>query len=118
MSGTGIYRHVVTPVALSGEDDEYPANAGYIGDGVSASFTLGRGHMFNWRSENIVRKSCAINTVSHEISHLVSTDPIKFDIKSQIIQDLGAAKHSENNAVASYLIGTVGQCTWLQTKAI
>lgn len=110
------HRYVDTAVALVGSTDNYNALAGVTGNNRDASFALGRGHLANWKSDNMVRKSCAVNTVAHEFSHLITTNASSFQLENQSIQDNGAAKNSKQNAVASYLIGTAAQCTWLQSQ--
>jgi hypothetical protein len=108
------YRYVPAAVGLVGDNKYFFALSGITGDSISASFTLGRGNLSNWLSNNIVEKSCPINTVSHELSHLISSDKTYFRTDTQPIRDMFAASQSGTNAVASYLIGAVAQCTWLQ----
>lgn len=110
------YRYVPVAVALLGDKNYAFALSGVIGDNIGASFALGRGNFSNWLSNNIVERSCAVNTISHEFSHLISSDENFFRLDTQPIRDRYAASKSGTNAVASYLIGTVAQCTWLQKK--
>lgn len=110
------YRYVRVPVALVGGDRYFFALSGTVGDNTNASFTLGRGNLSNWLSPDMVMQSCAINTVAHESSHLISSDAVSFRLNTQPIKDENAATRSGTNAVASYLIGAVAQCTWLQQK--
>lgn len=108
------FRHVRTPVALVGDSRFVFAMAGIVGDDVHASFSLGRGNFAQWRSADPVRRSCAINTAAHELSHLVSSDAAAFRFDVQPIRDDNAATWSNGKPVASYLVGTAAQCTWLQ----
>jgi len=110
------FRYANSSVSLIGSTDNYTALAGVTGNNRDGSLALGRGHLDNWLSDNAVRKSCAVNTVSHELSHLVTLSLQAFRTDTQPIQDNGAAKNSKQNAVASYLIGTAVQCTWLQAQ--
>ncbi|MGB3166810.1 MAG: hypothetical protein WBA68_08560 [Alteraurantiacibacter sp.] len=110
------FRYVRTPVSLIGAGNFYYALSGITGDGVSASFTLGRGNLANWMSPDTVQRSCAVNTVAHELSHLISSDPANFSQNTQPIRDRYAGNNSGTDAVASYLIGTAAQCTWLQEQ--
>lgn len=115
VSGRGTGRYVYSPVIPVGGSDHYmDTMISRISDSKSALFTIGRGHLNNWTDERVIRKSCAVNTVAHEISHLVSTDPDSFTLSSQVFRDFGAGNIQNGKAVASYLIGTVAQCTWLQ----
>lgn len=113
---TSPFRYVRSPVALIGANNFYYALAGITGDGLNGSFTLGRGNLGNWLSPNVVTRSCAVNTVAHEMSHLISSDAAAFRFDTQPIRDFGAGRNSGTNAVASYLIGTAAQCTWLQAQ--
>lgn len=67
----------------------------------------------NWRAANRVQKSCAINTVAHEISHTLLKDPRGY---FPVFTDgNGAAAASrKNGTTGSYLIGQLAQCTYLQ----
>jgi hypothetical protein len=59
-----------------------------------------------------VEKSCAINTLAHELSHLIVTDQ---KLILHALTDTGITPPSRPiNAIASYLIGTTAQCTWLE----
>lgn len=109
-------RYVRVPVALVGGSRYYFALSGTTGDGVHASFTLGRANLGYWGSSDPVERSCAINTVAHEMSHLISSDATAFREDTQPIRDTNAGTRSGTNAVASYLVGTVAQCTWLQKQ--
>lgn len=114
MKGQQGYHRVKTPIALVKTSSDYDAISGYIGNRKSSSFSLGRGHIRNWNQASIVHQSCAVNTVAHELSHLISSDKTTFDASTQLIQDRGAATNTKKHAIASYLVGTVAQCTWLQ----
>lgn len=110
------WRPVATQVALVGGDQYAFALAGVTGDGVHASFALGRRNFARWLSPDPVERSCAVNTVAHELSHLISSHPTAFRLETQPIRDFDAARRSGQSAVASYLVGTVAQCTWLQGR--
>jgi hypothetical protein len=69
-----------------------------------------------WRGDTLERRSCAVNSLAHELSHSFSQDPVKADY---IFADKG--KGSVFNLIeyfygplASYTIGTVAQCTMLE----
>jgi hypothetical protein len=114
------YRFVSTPVTLTGDARDDTAHAGYAGVGPDgrtglSSMTLGRLHLSRYRSSDLVEKSCAINTMVHETSHtLTNTSPAFL----HAIEDTGNAAAPANSTapLASYLIGAVAQCTYLQQR--
>lgn len=114
------YRYIRTPFSLTGQSNEYsPVNAGREGSDVDAdgvargSGTIARGHLWNWNHSNPVIRSCAINTVAHEISHTVVIDPATY---RYAFSDFDRFSTSAPTPSASYLIGSVAQCTWLQEQ--
>lgn len=119
VSGRSPYRYVRSPAFVVDGDE---ARAGWTGrDDQSGSMTIGRVHLDRWRSADPVEQSCAINTVAHEMTHLVSNRPNLFmnqitDSRAATLTAFSADGSPINppRAVASYLIGTVAQCTWLQ----
>lgn len=118
MGGTSGFRLVPVAVALSGDEGFFGGLTGWIGtteaDGSqSGSMTLYRGDLARWRSGNDVERSCAINTLAHEIGHTVSTEQIRF---IHALTDYHRFDAPANVAAGSYLIGTVAQCTWLQQQ--
>ncbi|HEY0649828.1 hypothetical protein [Phenylobacterium sp.] len=63
-----------------------------------------------------VARSCAINVAAHEYAHTIVLTPMGFgnaftDTKAN--QAAIPNRRSNGTPVASYLIGTVAQCTWL-----
>ena len=74
---------------------------------------LGRLHFARFARGGIVERSCAFNTMTHEISHTLSDRPDQFWMH---ILDTGDAERAPVGMYeASYLIGAVAQCTWLQS---
>lgn len=111
------YRYVDVPVSLYSTTGTFFNQSGVIGDNINASWTLGRANFYtNWLSTDMVMKSCGINNATHEMSHLISSNATSFSEQTQPIKDRGAATRSGTNPVASYLVATVAQCTWLQQK--
>ena len=110
------YRYFPTPVALHGDQWNEMALTGHNGElmpngGFMASMTLGRKHFRRYRSRNAVERSCAINTLAHEISHTITDHP---QWSTGVIKDTGVgAVFGGEKAIASYLIGSVAQCTYL-----
>lgn len=72
-----------------------------------------------FQSQDIVERSCAINTAAHEYAHTISTMPVRYDAAftdTNDRQELIPNRRNPGTPVASYLIGTVAQCTWLQDQ--
>jgi len=88
--------------------------AGRDNNGVQTGFiAIAQMHLERYKSSNLVEKSCAINTMSHEISHTLSDD--KNDYRSFLV-DTGQNNSSHSKiAIATYLIGSVAQCTFLES---
>lgn len=69
-----------------------------------------------WRAGDLVERSCAINTLAHEIAHTVSISPLVF---TPAFTDTNAARPAiagrtpGESPIASYLIGSAAQCAWL-----
>ena len=114
VTANGAYRYVYAPVYPVGGSGHYNDTAVTRTADGTATFSIGRGHLYNWRQNNLVHRSCAVNTVAHELTHLISSSPDSFELKDQVLRDWGAGNLSDARPVASYLLGTVAQCTWLQ----
>jgi len=100
--------------AVKPGDPRY-AGAGYDGgqqDGVSTvGMDLGRAHLERWRSTDLVERSCAINTMAHEISHTLSHDETQH---LEYVLDTGDGSSAQAKPIASYFVGSLAQCSWLQ----
>jgi len=73
---------------------------------------LGRLHVARYARGDTVEKSCALNTMVHEISHTLSERPNEFwmhilDSEKNVNAPAGVFE-------ASYFIGSIAQCTYLQ----
>lgn len=93
-------------------------HAGTLYEGRGRSqIRIGYERVVDFRSYDPVRKSCAINTAAHEISHTISGAGFGF---TQAIDDTGPmdvaipGRINSDTPVASYLIGAVAQCSFLQ----
>jgi len=88
---------------------------GYSENSTStAAMRLGRVHFDRFISKDVVERSCAINTMAHEISHTYSRNPNQY---VEFIQDTvsDGPKH-DGTPIASYFIGTIAQCTYLENE--
>ena len=88
----------------------YPANTA---PALTGEIELGRLHLARYRRGDAVEKSCAINTMVHEISHTLSDKPGQFwmhilDSEDNVTPPAGVFE-------ASYFIGVAAQCTYLQS---
>lgn len=67
-----------------------------------------------WRSSSVLQRSCAINTLAHELSHTIPQSQNAYVYQ---FTDRGRPWASfMNRALASYTLGTVAQCTYLQIE--
>jgi len=118
-------RIIRVPVALIGSeayndgsgDFNYTARTGsthWNGQEPVGSMSIGRVTMYRYKQGNVVDKSCAINTVAHEVTHTISRVPDKY---VYAISDTSIASRTDKSSpLASYLVGAVAQCTWLEEK--
>ena len=96
-----------------GFDGSRKATAGQMpGNPDVGQIELGRVHLARYRQGDTVEKSCALNTMVHEISHTLSEWDDKFwmhilDSEDKVTAPKGVFE-------ASYFIGTIAQCTYLQ----
>lgn len=72
---------------------------------------LNRKLLTRWRSQNVVVRACAVNTMAHEISHTISRDMSRFKFA---FTDSGSGDGSARNGhVASYFTGDLALCSYL-----
>lgn len=111
-------------VLVGGADPDDPtrddANAGEgAGLGRYSQITIGRNVLSQFRRADPVAQSCAVNVAAHEYAHTLSTTPMGFGIAftdtTKVRPKIEDRRHP-GTPVASYLIGAVAQCTWLQFK--
>lgn len=91
------------------------------GEGVGrySEITIGRNVLQQFRIADLVAQSCAVNVAAHEYAHTLSTTPMGFGIAFTDTTDAKPkieGRQHPGTPVASYLIGAVAQCTWLQFK--
>ena len=118
------FRYLPVSVALVGtnqnisNDIDWTALTGWTGyaddGGFSlASLALGRKHLANWLADDVVQRSCAVNTLAHEVTHTISTHHKFYNVA---FTDLARRSAPAGVPAASYLVGTTAQCTWLQQQ--
>ncbi|MCP5396659.1 MAG: hypothetical protein H6918_07990 [Sphingomonadaceae bacterium] len=114
------YRYVPVPIGLFASESysdsiAYAARTGPIdwqGTGPEAAMSIGRVNMYRYKQSDVVDRSCAINTLAHEISHTISSDAALY--RFAITDTALASRPDKETPLASYLVGSVAQCTYLQ----
>jgi hypothetical protein len=98
-------------------DKAFVSWSGYRQDGIATSaMAIGRVHYDRFvNGRNEVEKSCAINTLAHEISHTLSKQAGS-NLQYILDEEDGRPRPRAGEPFASYLTGTVAQCTYLQSK--
>ena len=118
-------RYAPADVHLTGGGDQMDPerDGGSAGQGQGlgryAEINLGRNVVDRYRSPNVVMQSCAVNVAAHEYAHTLSTTPLGFGIAFTDTTDRQpriSDRQRPGTPVASYLIGAVAQCTWLEMK--
>jgi len=107
-------RYVATRVLLDGTASEtgIGVDADPDSDAGARLMTIGRGHLQRYRSSNAVEKSCAINSLVHEITHTLSRSSTQF---YYAVTDTGSGTTGAGSGpMASYLVGSIAQCTQLE----
>jgi len=78
-----------------------------------------RGVLQAFASDDVVQRSCAINVAAHEYAHTISLTPMGYRVAFSDTNEQQAQIPNRRNPgtpVASYLIGAVAQCTWLERQ--
>ncbi|NUP07999.1 MAG: hypothetical protein HOW73_18290 [Polyangiaceae bacterium] len=83
------------------------------GHSGEAQIELGRDVLSLWRSDERVAKSCAVNSLVHEMTHTVTSDKSRY---TQLFRDRGRSTHDV--PLVSYVLGAAAQCTYLQAPDI
>lgn len=118
-------RYVPVDVFLVGGDRDGAAHylavtrENSAGEGRYSDIALGGFVLANYRSPDVVQRSCAINVAAHEYSHTISRTPLVYRpafTDTTTGQTEIAGRRDRTTPVASYLVGTVAQCTWLQLQ--
>lgn len=90
------------------------------GEGRYSDVVLTRPVLQAFASPDIVVRSCAVNVAAHELAHTLSRTPFlyrpAFTDTSDPRQSRIPGRRDRATPVASYLIGSAAQCTWLRMK--
>lgn len=91
---------------------EHEAGVGRYADIVLVRPVLGA-----WVARDPVMRSCAVNVAAHEYAHTLSTSRIVYNAAftdTRPGEGRIAGRTDRTTPVASYLLGTLAQCLWLQ----
>lgn len=78
-----------------------------------------RGILGAFGSSDVVARSCAVNVAAHEYAHTISLTPVGYRVAfadTNEVQREIPNRRNPGTPVASYLIGAVAQCTWLEKQ--
>lgn len=113
-------RYAPAQVAIVEDAGPVLAAAGEGGvHGRYSDMMITRGVLEAFASADAVRRSCAVNVAAHEYAHTLSLTPVGYTVAfadTTIRQRSIADRQTPATPVASYLIGAVAQCTWLQRQ--
>lgn len=110
------------PAQVTIVDDAGPALAAAGEGGVHGRYSdmmITRGVLQAFASTDPVIRSCAVNVAAHEYAHTLSLTPVGYRVAfadTTVRQRRIADREAPSTPVASYLIGAVAQCTWLQRE--
>jgi hypothetical protein len=96
---------------------------GAAGEGAAsgryANMLIGRNVLTAFKHPDVVARSCAVNVAAHEYAHTIILTPMGYGLAftDTRTSERGIAdRQNPESPVASYLIGAVAQCTWLQQQ--
>jgi len=122
LTGRGRY----LPVRLIMMDPAAPQSRGHYAAGGGLGYVSQDGEIHlpldvlaDWAADDLVQRSCAINTLAHEIAHTISISPFVFTpaFTDTRLGERAIPRRGEGDSpVASYLIGSAAQCAWLQQQ--
>jgi len=118
--GRGFSRSRIVVEDPTNPDDKgsWYAGAGKFGQlGIGAQINFGPRIFGQFESRDPVERSCAVNTMAHELSHTLSRYPIIFvplltDTRGSEVST-GRPMSRASVPIATYLIGSTAQCTYL-----
>ena len=77
---------------------------------------IGRELHARWNQDDPHKKSCAVNTLSHEILHGFARGNATWYHEDYFVDTRGASGAGGVQPIATYYVGSVAQCTWLQDR--
>lgn len=102
-------------VAWSGPDSNVRGSTNIIASGTKGVIVLDAETRDRWRATSLTKKSCAINTLAHEMTHVVALRP-QID-NGQMFVDYGRSwTRYLDRPLASYAVGAVAQCTFIEQR--
>jgi hypothetical protein len=113
-------RFAPAQVTIVDDNGEALGMAGEGGtSGRYSDVLITRGVLGIFGSSDVVARSCAINVAAHEYAHTISLTPVGYRVAFSDTNEVRRAiadRRHPGTPVASYLIGAVAQCTWLETQ--
>ena len=103
------------------DDDGWALGAAGEGgtSGRYSDLLITRGVLQAFGASDVVTRSCAINVAAHEYAHTISLTPVGYRVAfsdtNEVRREI-ANRRNPGTPVASYLIGAVAQCTWLEKQ--
>ncbi|MEP2734697.1 MAG: hypothetical protein ABJP34_00240 [Erythrobacter sp.] len=88
------------------------------GEDTLLEILIGRELHKRYLKDDPFKKSCAINTLSHEILHGFAPDTGKIHTTYFRDTDANGQRFNSQSPLATYYVGSVAQCTWLQRKGL
>jgi hypothetical protein len=99
-------------VEWSGAGGNVKGGTDIINIGRSGQIVLDAQTRERWRSTDVMKKSCAINTLAHEMTHVVALHPGVNN--NQMFVDRGRSLIGcLDRPLVSYVVGAVAQCTYI-----
>lgn len=89
-----------------------PITGLFAGSPTTARITLTTTELKRWRTGTPEGRSCAVNTLAHEITHTI---PDSAGSADYLFADRGR-QDVPNQALVSYVVGSVAQCTMLENE--
>lgn len=80
----------------------------YSGGPTPLRIRIGPDVLTRWQSTNVIERSCAINTVAHELSHTLSRQEDRY-----LPIFLDTPVEPSKGTYASYVMGNLAQCAYL-----
>lgn len=102
------------------DNDAFFGAAGEGGTtGRYSDVLITQGVLRMFAAPDVVARSCAINVAAHEYAHTISLTPMGYRVAFADTNETEARiadRQHPGTPVASYLIGAVAQCVWLEKQ--